>query len=254
MPTDLTVIARTCELWGHSQWRLEPICSGPMIDPISASAEASGLAALESLEGALMDFVVELVRLPSLPGDEGPTQDRVARALAAMGLEVTILPCPHEALAEHPAFCDDGFDPVGRVDVIGRLPGSGADRGQGSLVLNGHVDVVPTGDPWLRDHPPRLSWIEGQFESGATALDHPFVQAVVAARAAGDAPPPVHGVTYGSDLRLFTNHAHMPAVLYGPGDLEAAHAVDESVATQDIMAAAATSVRLLVRWCGGALP
>ena len=34
--------------------------------------------------------------------------------------------------------------------------------------------------------------------------------------------------------------------------LEAAHVVDESVATRDIMEAARTSVRLLARWCGGA--
>jgi acetylornithine deacetylase len=135
---------------------------------------------------------------------------------------------------------------------FGVFPGESIEDARASLAQA--LAQVAAGDPWLRDHPPRLSWIEGQFESGATALDHPFVQAVVAAHAAGDAPPPVHGVTYGSDLRLFTNHAHMPAVLYGPGDLEAAHAVDESVATRDIMAAARTSVRLLVRWCGGALP
>ena len=48
-------------------------------------------------------------------------------------------------------------------------------------------------------------------------------------RAATGRDPIIEGVTYGSDLRLFTNHARMPAVLYGAGDVARAHSVDEFV-------------------------
>ena len=63
----------------------------------------------------------------------------------------------------------------------------------------------------------------------------------------------LRGVTYGSDLRLFTNYAGMPAVLYGPGELRQAHSVNESVAVSEILAAARVMTTLLVRWCGGSL-
>ena len=47
--------------------------------------------------------------------------------------------------------------------------------------------------------------------------------------------PKLEGVTYGSDLRLFTNHGKMPAVLYGPGDVRNAHAVNEYVTLEEVL-------------------
>ena len=55
----------------------------------------------------------------------------------------------------------------------------------------------------------------------------------------------IRGVTYGSDLRLFTNHAQIPAVLYGPGHIEQAHAVDEYV-DLDAVATACSVVALTI--------
>lgn len=399
-------------------------------------------AAVDELADDLVAFAQALVRSPSLPDDEGPAQALVAAELRRLGLDVVELPCRFDELADHPAFCDDGFSPDGRFDVIGRWPGRGGGR---SLVLNGHIDVVPEGDHerwrrspwsgdvadgrlhgrgscdmkaglagavfavaaarrvgfeprgdvlvqsvvgeesggvgtlaaivhgftadaallleptrldacpvqsgaltfrltvhgrashgatkldgvsaldklrllldgldrlevardatvtapisvgtvrggiwpssvpdevvvegrygvlpgeavpdararfesavaavvaadgWLAANPPDLAWIEGQFESGATASDDPFLLAV------GDAHRQVHGrpvhtrpVPYGSDLRLFTNHAAMPAVLYGPGDAAVAHGVDEFVPIDEVVAAAKVAAVLLVRWC-----
>jgi acetylornithine deacetylase len=99
--------------------------------------------------------------------------------------------------------------------------------------------------------PVELAWVEGQFESGATATDDPFVVAVGDAhRVVTGADVRVHGVPYGSDLRLFTNHAAMPAVLYGPGDVRLAHAADEHVPIAEVVTAAQTAAVLLARWCG----
>jgi len=63
--------------------------------------------------------------------------------------------------------------------------------------------------------------------------------------------PVVQGVTYGSDLRLFTNHANIPAVLYGPGDVANAHTVDEYVELEEVVAATKVVALTLCRWCGG---
>lgn len=117
--------------------------------------------------------------------------------------------------------------------------------------LEGAVAAAAASDPWLRDHPPDVSWFEGQFESGETPVDHPLIGALAAAhRSVLGREPRVRGVPYGSDLRLFTNHAGMPAVLYGPGDVALAHAVDEWIPVQAIVEAVTILAAAIVEWSG----
>src|SRR5262245_63436278 len=102
--------------------------------------------AVDARRSDLAAFASSLVQSPSLPGEEGPVQELVAKQLRAMRLETRILPVRFDQLRDHPAFGDDGFTPDGRVDVIGRWAGGGGGR---SLILNGHVSVVSTGDAAL---------------------------------------------------------------------------------------------------------
>ncbi len=411
---------------------------------------------VDDLRPQVTAFLQELVRSPSLPNREGPVQEIIAAKLRGLGLAVETLTTRFDALAGHPAFDDDGFSPDSRVNVVGRWKGSGAEGGQGSLLLNGHVDVVSPGDPslwsddpwsgslrdgrifgrgscdmkagltagifaiealhrlgyrpardlllssvigeesggvgalttivagvradvvvvleptngaicpvqagaltfrltvqgraahgamksegvsaiaqflplfqaiealdlqrhrdyttaiypnpanvapisigtirggewhstvpeavvvegrcgvfpgespaqvrallaatiaetasahpWLAAHPPRLEWFEGQFESCATPLDHPLLTTLAAAhRQVHGTEPPVQGVPYGADLRLFVVHAAMPGVLYGPGDVRLAHAANESVGVEEVMDAMKTIAGMVVGWCG----
>ena len=64
----------------------------------------------------------------------------MAHKLRSLGAEVEILRSDFAQLEHHPAFCDDGVPFDGRLNVIGRWPGTGGGR---SLILNGHMDVVP---------------------------------------------------------------------------------------------------------------
>lgn len=90
-------------------------------------------------------------------------------------------------------------------------------------------------DPWLNDHPVRVEWFEGQFESGETAADAPLLRKLTQCHEAiTTATPKTHGVCYGSDLRLFTRHAGMPAVLYGPGDVALAHTANEWLPIEEL--------------------
>ena len=61
----------------------------------------------------------------------------------------------------------------------------------------------------------------------------------------------IEGVTYGSDLRLFTNQAHIPSVLFGPGDVRLAHAANEYVAIEEIMFSTEVIANMIINWCGG---
>jgi len=63
--------------------------------------------------------------------------------------------------------------------------------------------------------------------------------------------PGMEGVTYGSDLRLFTNHARIPAVLYGPGNVLDAHTVNESISIAEIMQATKILALRICEWCDG---
>jgi acetylornithine deacetylase len=135
---------------------------------------------------------------------------------------------------------------------FGVFPGEPVAAARAALAAT--LAAVAEADPWLREHPPTLEWIEGQFEPGQTALSEPIVKALGKAHmAVMGAPPVVQGVPYGSDLRLFTEHGGMPAVLYGPGDVARAHTVAEYVELEEVVACARTLALLIPGWCGGNL-
>ena len=94
------------------------------------------------------------------------------------------------------------------------------------------------------DGPPvEIAWDGGQFASAATALDGPWVRIVREAAAAElGAPPPLVGVGYGCDMRLYCERG-IPTVLFGPSGLHLAHAVDEHVSVAEL----ATIARVIAR-------
>jgi acetylornithine deacetylase len=117
--------------------------------------------------------------------------------------------------------------------------------------LEATVAAVSAGDPWLADHPVEVTWWGGQFASGRTPGDSPVIGHVREAhRAVVGTEPDVYGGPYGSDLRLLTGIGGIPTVQYGPGDASAAHAPDEWVAVDDVVATARGLVQLILRVCG----
>ncbi len=99
--------------------------------------------------------------------------------------------------------------------------------------------------PFLRDHPPVLTWPGGRFAGGHLPAGHPFGRQVAAAhaRATGSEPPEV-GAPWGSDLRQYAA-AGVPTLHYGPGDVRLAHGPDESVPLHEVATAAEVFVDLL---------
>src|SRR4051794_11423461 len=89
-----------------------------------------------------------------------------------------------------------------------------------------------------------MRWPGGQFASGETPADHPFARLVRAAVAAETGNPArVAGVPWGADMRLWCARG-IPCVMCGPTGIELAHAVDERVRVDDLMAVARTIVRV----------
>jgi acetylornithine deacetylase len=107
-------------------------------------------------------------------------------------------------------------------------------------------------DPWLSQNPVAVEWFEGQFESGETPLDAPILGELGDShRDMLEREPATHGVSYGSDLRLFTRYAGMPAILYGPGDVRLAHSTNETVPLDELLQAAEVITSLIARKLNG---
>lgn len=104
-------------------------------------------------------------------------------------------------------------------------------------------------DAWLREHPPSIEW-KHHWPQSVVDTSHPIVTALCDAheRSTG-APTEVRGWTAVEDT-TFLNAAGIPAVSYGPGDVRLAHAVDERVSIDEVLAATRTYALLAAAWCG----
>jgi len=93
-----------------------------------------------------------------------------------------------------------------------------------------------------------LEWSGGAFAPGVTPADHPWAKTVRGAL--GDElghEAPLAGVPWGADMRLFTARG-IPTVMVGTTGIELAHAVDESVAIDELVTVARTIIRAVLRY------
>lgn len=98
------------------------------------------VAAAIDMDG-MIDYLCQLIAVPSLGGDETAAQKHVAGQMRRIGLDVDVWELDFDALSQHPAYCVE----VERVHGLGVVGSMG--RGEGrSLIYNGHIDVVPAGD------------------------------------------------------------------------------------------------------------
>lgn len=99
--------------------------------------------------------------------------------------------------------------------------------------------------------PHEVTWSGGQFAPAETAPADPLVATVQdAITAVTDRPAPLAGVPYGADMRLYTAQG-IPTVLYGPGSVEQAHAVDEFVPLDEVTRSSRVLARVAMRFGAG---
>lgn len=98
-----------------------------------------------------------LVRENSTRGNESSTQAIVIEKCRQMGLALDIWEIGGEELKNHRAYCCDRQSFDGNPNLVAVLKGTGGGK---SIILNGHIDVVPVGDEKSWKHDPFSGAIE----------------------------------------------------------------------------------------------
>ena len=110
---------------------------------------------------------------------------------------------------------------------------------------------IADGDPWLRDHRPTIEWSGYSFAPSRVPLNHPIVKTLDGSyRDATGKEPAYEGMTYASDARLLINVGGTPTIVFGPGDVRAAHSANESVPLGELEATARTLALTILRFLG----
>lgn len=167
------------------------------------ATRAAAVAGAVDRERATADLAA-LVRVPSVTGSEDDVQDLVARLMAEAGLAVERIAVDPVAFAADPDFPGAEMPRATLPIVIGRLPGT---RSGPRVLLVGHVDVVPIGDPatWTGDpfggqvRDGRLYGRGACDMKGGVAAILAALRAVVATGAAGELAGDVRFVSVPSE-------------------------------------------------------
>lgn len=129
--------------------------------------DESVLAAVAREAGWMEDLLVRLVEAPTVLGNEEAGQEIMEAAFAACGLDTRSVPLDAEALRAAAGASPFSWDVGGKRNVVAEWPagGSGEARGR-SLILNGHIDVVPPAAEALWTHPPFEAVRDGDWLYG----------------------------------------------------------------------------------------
>lgn len=120
--------------------------------PLDAALEADILSAVEADRAELTTLLASLVRFPSLLGQEASAQDFVEGLFQGMGLRTVRFSVSDRELAHLPGYSPAVGHWQRHDNVVGTYKPREA-RGK-SLILNGHIDVVPVGAEALWSSPP----------------------------------------------------------------------------------------------------
>ena len=116
-----------------------------------------------------ISLLQKLIQQPSVQGNEKGVQEIVVKKLNELQLEVDIWDPSYEDLSTSEYFVPSRNSYEGSPNVVGRLRGAGGGK---SIILNGHIDVVPEGDRTKWRHDPFSGVIEEgkMFGRGTTDM------------------------------------------------------------------------------------
>ena len=104
-------------------------------------------------------------------------------------------------------------------------------------------------DLWLRDNPPEIDFLL-HWPPFNVSKDHPITKTTGKAheQVTGEQAK-VQGFVAAADAS-FLNGRGIPSIVYGPGNILVAHAVNEYVSVEELITAAKTYALSAINWCG----
>jgi acetylornithine deacetylase len=124
--------------------------------------------AVEARREHAVALLRELVRTPSVTGDEGAVAAVVERAMGARSLEVDTWEATPEEMEPYRDYVGEQDSYENRPNVVGIRRGCGDGR---SILLNAHIDTVDPGDPAAWKGDPLSGTVEGDLLYGRGSCD-----------------------------------------------------------------------------------
>ena len=158
--------------------------------------EREALSALD--EQGLIDALRDLLRIPSLTGQEATAQRWLGHHMEQLGLDVDLWTIEVDLLQKHPQFPGMEVDrsKSEAIGLVGTWQQTGNDTSiDKRFVFNGHIDVVPEGDHdnWNND-PWGAELKDGRiYGRGACDMKGGLMAALYAIKAIMDADIPIKG-------------------------------------------------------------
>ncbi|MCB2171963.1 M20/M25/M40 family metallo-hydrolase, partial [archaeon] len=115
-----------------------------------------------------------------------------------------------------------------------------------------YVQEVSMADPWLKEHPAKIDWIQGT-QGVEIPIDHPIVETISNAIEDVTGERPFSNPLYSkSDLRTPVLISGINNVGYGPlaGDLSTTGGFEEWVDLDDYIRAVKVTAHAIMDWCG----
>src|SRR6056297_2309779 len=159
-------------------------------DSMAPDVRQAIIAAVQDGFARQVEFLSEFTAVRSRRPNEGAALDFMAGALRGRGWEVDDWTVRAHDLRDEPGFVDCAGEVPSVRSVVGTKDGTGEGR---SLILQGHLDVVPEGPEGMWQTPPyvpevRDGWMYGRGAGDMKAGKVAALFAVDALRRAGYAP------------------------------------------------------------------
>jgi len=103
-------------------------------------------------------------------------------------------------------------------------------------------------DQWLQDNPPELYFLHYD-DAYEVNIDEDILQTLVRVGKEVVGKELEVGGLVGGDARHLVNRGNIPTLIYGPGDLSLAHALDENIDIKELITATKVLALLIYRWC-----
>ncbi len=145
----------------------------------------------------------------------------------------------------YPESCTLCFD-------VTYLPGHLDEDGTGRAVeaeITQWMERAVAADPWFAEHPLEFRWSVDVVPAEMPA-DHPLVVATLDAAATVGRPGRAAGLDSWHDAATFTRRGGTPTFSYGADGIATAHTIDEWIAADELVDAAAIYALAAMRWCG----